>query len=296
MAEEPQNPTYPKTPPLKTASDDNRNNNNFYTPPWNEGFTNEEVISTNSSITVAKEVNGQNETFRLGFNPYIIPTASLSLEGYAGAQLKGNPVLLGETIDELRFTWVINKEIQTQTITNDGGVLEPTLVFTDRTVTQTGLSLTSDVLFTLTVNDGDGVSTSIITDQESIIFGNYFYYGDQVNLIGQAIGGLQSLINNLGKDIARDRIKSFYPTGGTGRFVIIAYPARFGLATTIFKAPFAGGFVRLKNVSNVLVETVPNGQTEIDISLSNGIQSESYYIYQSSFDNQEDPNNLIIVS
>ena len=290
------NPAYPKTPFNPSCKDKELHNNDFYVP---EGFENIKIYNIKSNspeILVSKTIEGNKETFTLLLAAYKVPTISLSLEGYSNGVLKGNPVLLGEVIDRVDLSWVLNKEVESQILSNDGGILNPTLNAVLREYSYTDLNLTNDTEFTLQVNDGSNYEGSVVTNSKIITFGNYYYIDSGINMINQNISTLQTFLNNANKTIEKTKVNSFYATGLENEHEIIAYPKRFGLITEIKKGVFSGGYVRLKNASGILKETLSEGETESDINITNGLASEAYYVYMSFYDNQNDSNIPLIIS
>ena len=291
----PINPYYPKSPFFdKTCR--NYNNDGFYNPEWAQKIEDVEVKSSDPQISVSKTVEGNKETFMIDFSPYLPPEITMAIVPVVGGQTKPNPLLLGETVDEIRLTWALNKAIGSQTLSNNGGLTPPSRAPEDRSFTYTAQSVEADIQCTISADDDSWMENSVVTAISTLSFGNYYYSGNTANLNGLAIASLQAILDAFNKDIASIKAKTMFATGGANQHFVFAYPKRFGLLTTIKKGIFQGGYVRMKNVAGVLYETVPDGGSEIDISISNGLQTEAYYVYMSSFDFQNDNQTPVEVS
>lgn len=287
---------YSKAAPVSSCecgSDDG----NFYNPPVDPNSREVIIAASDPQLVVTDQSDSSKWKFNLDFIPFVAPQIQLSAVVYASGVSEVNPVLLGKTIDRVDLTWTINKAIASQTLSSSiAGITHPTLGIAARSHSYTGLNIMNNGSFTLNVNDGLGLPGSSVSATINIAFGNYMYYGNNATLLGLANTALQSILNSFQKVVETNRSNSFFATGGQNQHFIVAYPKRFGLLTEIKKGIFVGGYIRIKNVSGVLKELVASGETESDITISNGISSESYYVYMSGFDNQNDPETKIELS
>jgi hypothetical protein len=220
--------------------------------------------------------------------------ATLGLTAKAATVVKTNPVLKGTVIDEVIMTFAYNKVIASQTLTNNGGLTPPVLDFDDTDYTYTGETIDEDISFTLTGNDGEGLPGSIDTDIKSIQFGNYMFLGAGASKINSATSSIEAFIEALAtQTIKTARAHTYFATGGVNQKHFVAYPKAWGLAT-FTKGIFAGGYVRLKNIAGTLLT---EGTPETDIMITNSLgHEEAYYVYESLYDNQNDPTTPFIIS
>ncbi len=170
------------------------------------------------------------------------------------------------------------------------------MTFDVREESLTDLTITQDRSFTITGDDGSGLPAGIVGDTDWVRYGNLARWGKGVEFLGGLASGLQGLFNSLAGSVnTNTRVRSFFATGGVNEYDYYFIPVRFG-AATFQKGIFVGGFVRLKNVDGTLYETIPDGETEDPITINNGYASEEYYVYQTLYDNQNDPGEPIVVS
>lgn len=279
---------YTKTKP-DTGCQEQPSEKQFYQLPLDPNSREVSIISTHPQIKVTDQSDSNKWKFALNFIPQQDLEASASITPYISDIPETNPSLIGRTIDRIDLAWTPNKEVTTQELTSDdSGITQPTLDEADRSHSYTGLSITEDTEFYLDLDDGTGLDGSTLRVTFKLLFGNYYYYGNTTDQLGNSTTGLQAILNAFTKSISTNKIKSLYPTGGENKHFLFAYPKRFGLVTEIVKGPLSGGFTRLINVSGTLKEELGDGESESEILISNGLESEAYYIYQSTFDNQED--------
>lgn len=256
------------------------------------------IIQQAPGVIVQDVSDSDNYRFIIGGENVTALSASLTLVAKSSGVTKTLPILKGTTIDEVNLAWTYNKpSVSAQTLTNNGGLVAPTLLLSDRSHDYESQSITSNISFTLTGNDGLGFPGSIDTDIRTIEFGNTLYLGHGSSKILTATSGIASFITSMATKVTKtSRIHTYYATGGENQKHFVAYPAAYGMAT-FTKGPFSGGYVRLKNVLGVLKSTLDPGDTELSISITNSLgYSESYYIYESLVDNQEDPVTPFIIS
>ena len=286
----PETIVYAKDRPTSSCACGCESDNDFYNFPVDPNARIVEIAPSHPQILITDQSSSQKWKFNIGFLPHEALDGTIVLVPKASDVTKPNPVLKGETIDEIDINWDWNNQVISQDLNNDGGVTNPALDTADRTVNITGLSITENTEFTL---DGDdGLSLTGSTKQQSITmaFGNYFYYGHGASKLGAATSGLQAFLGGLNKEIVVAKENEVLATGVANEHFFFAYPKAYGLPSEIRKGLLSGGYIRLKNVSGTLVETIPDGQSESDIIISNGLASEAYYVFQSTFDYQLDPN------
>lgn len=268
-------------------------NSGFYSPPT--GGKEVEVVA-GSEIAVDDQSTSSKYKFIVSSSPHIALSVALTLQAYISAVLQSGLILKGSTIDQVVLTWSYNKAIASQNLTNNGGLTPPTLIETDVTKDYSGESITDDITFTISGDDELAFPDSVANDNASLQFGNYRFWGDGVNMSGASQATLEALLATLTNEISNSRAKSVNATGGSGEHFYYAYPKVLGLAT-FTKGIFSGGFVRLKLVGGVFKITLTGGDTESDFMYDNGNGfSEAYYVYMSTFDNQNDLNEPIVIS
>lgn len=295
MSANPQTPVYAKDRPSESCAC-GCNGNEFYHLPVDPNSRVVEVVTSNPQLSVNDQSDSGKWKFVLDFIPHEALAGTLSLTPYASAVAKPNPCLKGETIDRVDLAWTWNNEVTSQELDSDNGAIShPTLSTAARSHSYTGLSLTTNTQFTLDGDDGKGLTGSELQKAINLQFGNYYYYGHGASKLNQATSGLQSFLGGLTKDIATSKGKTLYATGGAGNHFFFAFPKSFGLPASITKGLLDGGYIRLKNLSGTLVADVGAG-SESDISISNGLASEAYYVFMSFFDNQADAVNPIVVA
>jgi hypothetical protein len=251
-----------------------------------------------SSPTVSVENLSDVDTYRFRPNvvQYVALTADLTLVAKEEGVAKSNPVLKGTVIDAIELDWVYNKVIASQSLSNTGGLSNPTLSLGDRSHDYEGLNIISNLSFTISGNDGNGQPGSIANSTRSITFGNYMMFGVSPDLTLAAVGTLLALVPGMTKVIKTSRNHTYFPTGGPNQHHLVLYEKAWGLGT-FTKGIFTGGYVRLKNVGGVLKIDLNPGDIETDILLTNdkGYQA-AYYVYMSLYDNQDDPVNSFTIS
>jgi hypothetical protein len=233
------------------------------------------------------------DTYR--FQPYYVAgtplTVELTLVAKAGGVVKTSPILKGTTIDTLELDWVYNKTISSQSLSNTGGLVPPTLAASVRSYDYTGQTITANMSVTIQGNDGSGPKS----DSKSIAFGNYIYTGHGLSKLGSAASTLQAFITAMTATVKTSRAHTYFATGGENEKHFVAIPKVFGLAT-FTKAPFVGGYVRLKNVGGTLLADAGE-DPETDILLTNSLGfEEAYYVYESLIDNQADAVTPFVIS
>lgn len=215
-------------------------------------------------------------------------TVDLTLVAKEATIVKSSPILLGTVIDELNLTWVYNKAIVSQTLTNTGGLAEPSLISTDVLYDYTGQNIVANLSLTIQGNDGLGQPGSIASDTKSITFGNMMWIGSGTTKINSATAGLEAFLESLSGVIKTSRNHTYFATGGVNEKHFVAYPTSFGLGT-FTKGIFTGGYIRLKNVGGTLKSVLGIGDIESPITITNSKgYSENYYVYESEYDNQAD--------
>jgi len=155
----PQTPVYAKTIPKNGCGA--RNFNNIYIPEFADAIKDVEVNTFDPQVTIIDNSNSQKHSFEIDFLPQDALSGALAMVLQEASQVVANPVLKGRTIDEVNLTWSFNKDISLQTlVSSDGGITDPTLLFTDRAYDYTSESITDDTSFTLDADDGKGPSGS----------------------------------------------------------------------------------------------------------------------------------------
>lgn len=234
--------------------------------------------------------------FRVSFVPYVDLQATLTLIAKEVGVAKSNPVLKGTIIDTVELDWTYNKEVTSQMLTNTGALAAPTLGTAERSHDYTSQTITSDITFTLSGNDGNGQPGSINSDAKSIIFGNNMLLGDTTNYNLQSTASFITATAAFSKIVKTARAHTYFATGGTNEHHYVVYPKAWGLGT-FKKGIFEGGYVRLKNVAGTLKQELGEGDVESDIMITNEKgHSEAYYVYMSLYDNQEDAVTPFVIS
>lgn len=262
---------------------------NIIIPPSGGGNTT--LVEAGNQIAVDDNSYVGVDSFKVHSAPYTTLTLSLSLIAYVGAAAQGALVLFGKIIDSVELNWSYNKAVLSQVFTNDAGLNNPTLLVTDRTYTYTPTVISVKKTFELTGNDGEGQAGSIQVKNASVDFANYIMWGDYDDIINENESIIDTLVTDLlGQSIVISNTKgrSVFATGSTNRHFFYLLPTRLG--EVIFsKNNFVGGFYRLKVVTGVIKSILDGGDVETDIIITNSEgYSESYYLYQSSSDDQAD--------
>ena len=150
---------------------------------------------------------------------------------------------VGQSVDELEFTWSYSKDIKTQSLTDVTLTDE-----TDRSATWTG-SLKTSKTFTLTCSDGENTATM----SKSISFKNKLYYGSSAIPETYNSEFILSLSN---KQFATNYKGTFKPIIDTGEYLYFAYPASWGQISSVF----IGGFeTTMENCGNVAFTNASGG-------------------------------------
>lgn len=123
----------------------------------------------------------------------------------------------GVTVTGLVFDWTLNKSVVSQSFNQGIGAVSPEL----RTLSLSGLSLTTNISYTITVDDGTTTAESSTT----VAFNNKRYWG---------VSSLESLADAdviaLSNEFSTTRVQTKTVNGG-GKYIYFAYPASFGAAT-----------------------------------------------------------------
>jgi hypothetical protein len=291
MSQNPQTPTYAKTIPKSGCSP--QGFNKFYIPSWVDQIKPVEVTTTDPQLSVVDNSNQNKYSFDVAFLPYTPLSGQISIVAQQSSVPVAIPVLAGETVDEVILVWSYNNNVVSQDLVSDDvGITDPTLGFTERLYDYTSLSITADTIFTLDADDGDGQPESVLQLIASLLFGNYYYYGDGASLIGTSAAGVQAFLDGINKTIEADNTNSLFATGGEDEHFFFAFPKSYGLPTTIKKGFFEGGYARLANVGGN-IKVFETGDSENDIFINNGNVSVAYYLYMSIIDDQNDPNQAV---
>lgn len=234
------------------------------------------------------------DRFIVSFVPFVDLTVSLNLTALASGEIKTNLVLFGTVITQVDLTWTYNKAVVSQSLSNNGDITNPSIEVGDRDATYPSQGITNDVRFTISGDDGEGQPGSTASASQDILFGNYRVWGKGPRYDNGTtpLATLQSFIEGLiaingTKEITTTRVKSgLVGEGGTLEFFYYAYPARFGLATFLQNG-IPGGYKRLGNFGGTIqvatFDSIDGGES--DINISNGLDSEPFYVYQSGADN-----------
>lgn len=289
----PVTPVYTQAKPIKNegcVTEDNGNNLSFFVPAGDGKST---EILAGDQIKVENLSDANTDRFRVSYDPATQLTLVLNAVPYIAGQVQTEPILKGKTVDQIALSWTYNIPVESQVLSNDGGLTDPTLSASQTDATYIGLTLGDTVNITLDGDSGSGVlPESQASDTEQITFGNYLAFGAGGSLINQA-NTAQTLLNGFisasQTEIRTNRVTQVYGLGGSNQKFFVMYPKAWGLAT-FQKGIFVGGFVRLKLVSGVLKDVLGGGDIEENLLLSNGEgHTEAFYIYESLFDNQADP-------
>jgi hypothetical protein len=150
----------------------------------------------------------------------------------------------GRQLTSLTFTWAINKDVVSQTLTGPPEMTPVVLTPEQRAITVTLANLGSDATFTLQVNDGTQPDSSNV----SISFVTANYQGDALipGVIDDAF--IKSLSS---KVLDANRLTSYTSDAVGSQHNWYVYPTRHGVAT-FFAGGFEGGY------SNVAVVNFTN--------------------------------------
>ncbi len=250
-------------------------------------------VTAGPGIAVLDESTPTKFSHRVSAVSYTPLTTSLGLVAKALGVVKATPILKGTIIDEVNLTFAYNKPIASQTLSNTGALAAPVLTPADVLFNYVGQNIGSSIDFTLQGNDGLGQSGSIASDTKGVSFGNILYLGAGPSQIGKTPVQLETFIDTLLATVKLARQHTYFATGGANQKHFVAYPKAFGLAT-FTKGIFAGGYVRLKSVGGAM--QFEDG-IENDVIFTNPATfAEAYYIYESLYDNQNDPVTPFIIS
>lgn len=159
---------------------------------------------------------------------------------------------IGTTVSDLEFTWTVNKEISSQSLT------DCTIAVDDRSATY-GADLTSTKTFTLTVSDGENSATS----SKTIKFLNRAYWGSASEPTDYDSAFILALSES---KLASGKNGTYAMTIGSGEYGYLALPTSFGTVASCW----IGGFeVTLENCGSIS-HTNASGHTS------------SYTIYKTS--------------
>lgn len=156
---------------------------------------------------------------------------ALGLQSYTNTLTNSvNDVEIGSTVSNVTIGWTIAPTNATYAVrTLVGASQTNSITNNSSTLARTGLALTSNTTWTLTVGDGLGVTNTATT---SVNFLNYMIWGRSTNttLDNTATQNLHTNGGGSSRAFATGRSRSFTMDGG-GQFIYIAYPAGFGAAS-----------------------------------------------------------------
>jgi hypothetical protein len=248
------------------------------------------IMIAGPGIAVEDLSDAENYRFRHSTVEFIALSVALTLIAKESGEIRTSPVLKGTVLDRIELSWVYNKAINSQTLSNTGGLAAPTLIGSDVSHNYDPVNVQNNISFTIAGNDGLGQPGSTDSDTKSISFGNIMWLGKGPSKINTATAGIEAFIETLATQVIKtSRSHTYHATGGVNEKHFVAYPKAFGLAT-FTKPPFVGGYVRLKNVLGTLKSELAGGDVETDVIFTNSKgYAEAYYIYESLIDNQDDP-------
>lgn len=278
------------------CDDEDSNPNSIILDPATSSGGRETEVTAGTRISVDDLSGIAKDIYRVNYVAYTPLVLTMLAKGYIADVLQSEPVLKGSTIDKIIIDWTKNKAVISQALTNNGGLTPPTLNITVETYEYTGLTITDDIQFTLSDDDGAFETESVQIINDSLIFGNHRIWGDALTAEGIGIAAMQILLDTFNKDISNTKNKTVAATGGANNHFFYAYPKSLGEAT-FKKGIFEGGFIRLKVVLGIFKLDLIGGDVEQEFIYDNGNGfTEAYYIYMSTFDNQNDPITPIVIT
>lgn len=285
-------PTYSKVAPTVDENCVSCGQNSIFELPEGSASGKPTIVTGVSPIEVDDLTDSLAYKFQTRYSPIVQLSVALTLLDKLDAPFPAI-TLFGTSYDEVRVSWLYNRvgDVQAQSLTNDGGLSPPTLAPLDVSHVYQGLNLEDTIKFTIAGDDQQGLPTSTASDNESIVFGNYRVWGEGLRkdlgstTATEMITFIESLISGSGKELTTTRKKN--PLTGEGNTVddyfYYAYPAAWGFAT-FFQNNNPGGFKRLANVGGTMVvaslDSLEAG--ELSLSVSNGLGSEAFYVYQTT--------------
>lgn len=248
------------------------------------------IMIAGPGIQVEDLSDTENYRFRHSAVPYQALSVNLNLTAEESGVIRTSPVLKGTVLDKIQLSWSYNKEINSQSLSNTVSLPPPTLAASDRSHTYNPVNVQNNVSFTVQGNDGLGQPGSSASASRSIVFGNLMWLGKGTSRLNTVTSDLEIFLESLQIQVIKTiRNHTYNATGGVNEKHFVGYPKSFGLGT-FTKGIFVGGYVRLKSVMGILKSDLAEGDVESDIIITNSKgYSEAYYIYESLFDNQDDP-------
>ena len=169
-------------------------------------------------------------------------------------------VEMGTTVNAVTLNWVLNKPMARQTINNGVGDVPVGTV----TKALTGLNITADTTWALTVTDTEGTA---ITKSTAVSFRNKRYWGASANA-ALAAGDIISALNG---EFASDYKMSKTLDATGGKYIYFAVPSSFALTDAKFKV---GGLSNSDWAKTTVAFTNANGYTtNYDIFRSTYVQT-----------------------
>jgi hypothetical protein len=288
-------PTYSKAVPFVNENCGDCDDNALFSPPEFGANGKPTIVTGIEPIEVDDQTDSLAYKFVTRYSPIAQLTVALTLvaKDSLDAVLSGI-ILLGKVVATVELSWVYNRptEIASQTLTNDGGINEPTLLPDAVVFDYLSQAIGTNVDFTIAGDDGLAFPTSLAEETKSIVFGNYRTFGEGArrDLGSTSATNMKSFIDGLiggAGTIEKTTTRVKNPLIGEGLtvndFFYYAYPKSWGFAT-FFQNGFPGGFKRLANVAGTIevasLDSLEAG--ELDLLIDNGIAEESFYVYQST--------------
>lgn len=162
-------------------------------------------------------------------------------------------LLLGTTVTTLTFTWSLTPNVTLigQAINQGVGDISPTL----RAFTLNSLSLTSDIDYTLSADDG----VSVVSSTAGLRFRNLYYVGTP-----SAVPTTSSAVRAISSGVFAEGRSRIFTSNPAGNYICFAYPSRFGES----------------NISVNGLSSTAFGRATISVTNAAGY-TEDYYVYTS---------------
>jgi hypothetical protein len=289
-------PKYSKAVPFVNPNCESCDNGSIYTPPGGGfGGKSTELIE-GTDIDIQDISDTLVDRFIISYDPQVNLTVGLQLEKRFNGNILSDPILiLGVVVDEVNLVWAYNRNNDVVAQELSSPLVDPVIGATLRAYQYIGVIITQTTAFRITGDDGEGVAGSEATASRSVLFGNYRCWGVGVRrdlgftTVANMTSFLESLIGGLGtKETTNTRAKdNLVGEGGNDQYFYYFYPKSFDGGdsfATFLQYGNPGGFKRLGRVGGIM-EVVPldsYGGGETDLLISNGVESEAYFVYQST--------------
>jgi hypothetical protein len=182
----PASPVYSKAKPVSNENCESCGLSLFGTDfQSNQGQGRNTILVAGNLIELTDIGNSNTDSYIISVIEYLDLTVALTVAPFDdGDNPLSGIILWGTIVDRLDISWVYNKPIVTQSLSNNQGLDPPNLGTVDFSYQYLATNIVnSNIQFTIQGDDGGGQPGSIATDVANIVYGNYRAWGQKRRLL-----------------------------------------------------------------------------------------------------------------